>query len=80
MAIAVNKDPQKETLTPTPNGVITDFSTSGAYKTGSISIWQNGLLKDKNLDDGFTELTNTTVRMKIPPLTGDTIQAQFDPE
>lgn len=78
MGAVVNYLQVKETLTPDPDGVTTDFSCSQPYVPDSVSVWVNGRRKVDFLDDGFLELGGTTIRLKIAPLTGDTVQAQFD--
>jgi len=70
-------DPIKELLTPLPDGVITDFSTSQAYSPGSLSIWKNGHKVDPSVDNGFLEIGPTSVRMKAPPLLGDRIWGEY---
>lgn len=71
--------PECETPPETPDGVITDFTTTVAYKPGTVSVWINGMRLQADLDTGFTESPPQTVSMKEPPLTGDTIAVQFEP-
>lgn len=79
MTFQVVNVPTKETATPAPDGVTTDFSVTAAYNPRSVSVWHNGIKLEPDLDDGFTELGGSTFRMKIAPLTEDTIQAEYDP-
>ena len=71
-----------ETVTPPeiPDGIVTDFTTPSNYVPGTVSVYLNGQRKLASLDDGFIEIAPATVRMKEPPLTGDTIAIQFEPE
>lgn len=71
-------DPQKEVLTPEPDGVSTDFTFTTAYKAGTVSIWRNGKKLFPEYDDGFLEMGGSTIRMKIPPLSGDTLMGEYD--
>jgi len=71
-------DPIKESLAPEPNGVEVDFQTSQPYKSGTVSVWLNGLRKIQDWDDGFDELGGTTIRMREAPLTGDSLQAMYE--
>ena len=70
--------PSKEVPPETPDGIITDFTTTVPYKPGTISVWINGQRKLASLDDGFTEAPPTTVSMKIPLLTDDTVMLEFE--
>lgn len=73
------KNPVKELLTPSPDGVVTEFYTSSAYKTNSVSVWLNGIKLIPFFDDGFTTAGGTsTITMKEAPLTGDSLQAEYD--
>lgn len=67
-----------ESLTPEPDGVTVDFETSVAYKADTVSVWQNGLRLIRDWDDGFSEIGGTTVRMGEAPLTGDTLQVEYE--
>lgn len=75
----IRGEPEKESLVPDPNGVNTDFQTSVAYKSGTVSVWLNGIRLVDELDTGFLELGGNTIRMKEAPLTGDSIQAMYEP-
>ncbi len=72
------QDPYKRLLTPAPDGARVDFELPEAYKPGTVSVWRNGLKKDPALDDGYLELPPTTVRMKQPPLSGDTLWGEYE--
>jgi len=76
MAVHITRDPEKQTLTPAPDGVTTDFDFGFVYVPGSTSIWINGRRKIAAWDDGWTELGGSTVRLKEAPLSGDTVQGQ----
>ena len=76
--VMVTSTPVKEMLTPSPDGVTLDFQTSQAYKSGTVSVWVNGLRKIQDWDDGFEELGGTTIRMKEAPLTGDSLHAMYE--
>lgn len=78
MSVIVAKNPIKEELSPDPDGFKIDFQTSQAYKSGTVSIWRNGIRKIQDWDDGFEELGGTTIRMKEAPLTGDSLTAQYE--
>ncbi len=71
-------NPTIELLTPEPDGVTTDFSTSQAYKSGTVSVWVNGQRRVASLDNGFTEAGGTTITLKEVPLSGDTLQAEYE--
>ncbi len=72
--------PVKELLTPEPDGAVTDFTTAQRFHPGTVSIWVNGLRRLAAWDDGFTEIDDQTIRLKEAPLTGDSVQAEYQPE
>jgi len=80
VAAVVTSDTVKESLSPKPDGVTVDFNTSVAYKPGTVSVWQNGIRLIGSWDDGWTEQGGTIIRMLIAPLTGDTLQAEYEAE
>lgn len=77
--MVICKDPIKETLTPSPNGVLLVFYTSCAYKPGTVAVWLNGVKLIAPWEDGFTETGSTEITMKEAPLTGDSLQAEYEP-
>jgi len=77
--IVVCQNPVKETLTPSPNGVIQKFYTSQVYRAGTVSAWINGIKLIAGWEDGFTETGVKEVTLKETPLTGDSIQAEYEP-
>lgn len=79
MTVQILRDTSKETLTPSPDGVLTAFSTSQPYKLGTVSIWKNGVRKIQGWEDGFSAPGGTTITMSEAPLVGDSLQAQYEP-
>lgn len=78
-ALVVNKASVKETLTPFPNGIESDFLTAVDYVAGSVSVWVNGRRSISGME--FVEVPPNIVRWVADTLlTGDSIQAQYDPE
>lgn len=75
----IRGEPKKESLFPDPDGVNTDFQTSVTYKSGTVSVWLNGIRLVAELNTGFLELGGNTIRMKEAPLPGDSIQAMYEP-
>lgn len=73
--------PVKELLTPAPDGIETDFQTSVPFKSGTVSIWINGMRRLKHWDDGFDEVDAEAgiIRMKEAPEVDDSVQAEYDP-
>lgn len=61
------------------NGVNTRFSTSAMYVPGSIQVWVNGLLKQKDAPDGWTELGSNKFALGEAPLVGAVVQVYFRP-
>ena len=79
MSVTVTRYPLKETLTPSPDGIETEFYTSQLYMDNSVSVWINGVKKIRDWDDGFEETGSSEITMNEAPLTGDSIQAEYDP-
>ena len=79
MGVVASRDPFKETLTPAPDGIVQQFYTSQAYKPGSVAVWQNGIKVIGDWDDGFTETGASEITMNEAPLTGDSVQAEYEP-
>jgi hypothetical protein len=78
MSFVVVDNPEKEMLTPDPDGVTTSFHTSKPYKPGSVSVWLNGIKILSEFEDGFTEAGGTEILMKEAPWVGDSLQAEFE--
>ena len=78
MPLALTNNAVKESLSPEPNGVITEFYTSMPYKMGTVSVWQNGIRLIQDWDDGYVELGGITIRMNEAPLLGDTLQVEYE--
>ena len=72
------RNPVTEHVTPDPDGVQTTFQTSQPYRSGTLSIWVNGMRKIAQWDDGFVELGGSAIVMKEAPLTNDSVQARYD--
>jgi len=64
-------------LDGTANGFNTVFETPTDYMAGSVQIFLNGILLEKDLADGWTSPGGRKIVMKVPPLTGDTLQAYY---
>lgn len=79
MSATSNSNPKKEVLTPEPDGVRVEFQTAVAYRSGSITLWFNGQLVQKDADNGFAELGGNTIQMFEAPLVGDCLQVVYDP-
>jgi len=79
MAVMASKDPEKETLTPDPDGVTVDFFTTKDYKPGTVAVWMNGIKKIKEWDDGYDEGGGKKITMKEAPWVGDSLQAEYEP-
>ena len=79
MSITVGKDPLKENLTPSPDGLNDIFYTSQDYKPKSISVWLNGIKLIKDWDDGFEETGDDEITMNEAPISGDFLQAEYEP-
>jgi hypothetical protein len=80
MSATANVNPKKEVLTPEPDGVEVEFNTSEPYRAGSITLWMNGQLIQKDADNGFAELGDSVIQMYEAPLVGDCLQVEYDPE
>ncbi len=76
--ITATANPVKEVLSPDPDGIVTDFTSTQSYKLKSTYVWINGLLLVKAWDTGYIELGGNTIRMKIAPLAGDSLQIQYE--
>jgi hypothetical protein len=59
------------------NGVNRTFFTSGAYVPGSVQVFKNGLMGEKSLVDGWTELGSKKIRLLEAPKDGDVIQVYY---
>ena len=79
MSLVTGTNLIKETMTPSPDGVEVKFYTSQSYRGNSVSVWLNGIKLIKEFDDGFDETGSNEVTMKETPLTGDSLQAEYQP-
>jgi hypothetical protein len=61
------------------NGANTLFETPTQYLSGSVQVFLNGILLEKNLADGWSEGGNRKILMKVPPLENDVVQAYYIP-
>lgn len=68
----------KETLVPSPDGVVTSFFTSVVYRPGTVSVWLNGIKLIKGWDDGFMENGGREIVMNEAPLFGDSLQVEYE--
>ncbi len=61
--------PRFEVPTGTVDGVNTVFTVSRPYTVGSTAVFRNGLLQQRNLDDGWFETDPNAgiITMKEPP-------------
>ena len=75
--VYLNRNPVKEGLTPSPDGVIVDFYTSRDYVFATVSLWLNGLRQEP--EGNFLELGGSLIRLTVAPELEDSIQAQYDP-
>lgn len=53
------------------------FETVVPYQAGSLQVLLNGVLKDKQRDDGWDEIGGKLFRMKKPPQPGDFVGAYY---
>jgi hypothetical protein len=53
------------------------FKTAYRYKAGSLQVWRNGLMGQRELVDGWTELGGQKFRLDEAPVTGDQIQVYY---
>jgi hypothetical protein len=65
-----------ETPTGTVNGVNTVFTTAATYKTGSLTVYVNGLRQKKTTH--WTETSGTTFTMNQAPATGDLVTVDYE--
>ena len=71
-------NPRFQVAIGTVDGINTTFQTSAEYSPGSLAVFRNGVLLEKSLDNGWTEVgDNLTFNMKIAPLTLDIIQCFY---
>ena len=64
-----------ETLT---RSGLTDLLTAVAYVSGNIQVFRNGVCLDPDLDDGWTEIDSTTVRLKESAPASDVFVAYYE--
>ena len=60
-----------------PDGNLKLFQTPTDYVAGSVKIFLNGILLEKDLSDGWSELGNRKILMKVAPVPTDTLQAYY---
>ena len=58
------------------NGSNTDFTTTEAFESGSLSVFWNGLRQSAN---EITELSSSSFRISTAPQSGGSIVVQFYP-
>lgn len=56
------------------NGSNTDFTTSEAYESGSLSVFWNGLRQSAN---EITELSSSSFRISTAPQSGGSVVVQY---
>lgn len=78
MALVRIVDPQAHFTAAPPDGVTTDFAVP-PFAVGTVLVYHNGQRKFPDLDDGFLEVVPAVVRMKEPPLEGDTLEFVYVP-
>ena len=76
--IQVTREPTKALLTPNPDGIIVIFQIPENYVSGTVSVWLNGLRVITDGANGFTELGGDQIEMNAPPLSGVSVQAQYE--
>lgn len=59
------------------NGSNKLFFTPTDYVTGSVQVFVNGILLEKDLLNGWRELGNRKIVLNEAPLDGDTLQAYY---
>ena len=61
------------------DGINTAFHTITPYHPGSLAIWQNGQLLQKDEASGYiaTDPTTGLFDMKIPPIVNDTLMCYY---
>ena len=73
------KCPIIETLSGSANGTNTIFKTSASYRPGTVKVFRNGLLGERALVDGWTELGFKRIKLDEAPVSGDVLQAYYIP-
>lgn len=66
-----------ETAIGIPDGVRTIFRTSVAYVPGSLMVFLNGQLKERDHEDGFEEMGGRKFRMKEAPRSFEVVQVAY---
>jgi hypothetical protein len=71
----------KETADDTIQGIIdginTDYVVSFDFQATSVNVFLNGVLLERDRDNGFWEIPPRTVRFKIAPKTDDSVQIEY---
>jgi hypothetical protein len=65
-----------ETPAGTINGANTVFTTAATYKTGSLTVYVNGVRQKKTTH--WTETSGTTFTMNQAPTTGDLVTVDYE--
>jgi hypothetical protein len=68
-----------EVATGAVDGTNRLFRVSASYAPGSVQVWLNGLLLKRDYDDGWAELGSNVIRLKVAPVSGDTVQVFYRP-
>lgn len=66
-----------DTLTGVIDGANTLYLTTIDYDGDHVAVFQNGLLLDPSVDNGYTLTAPRTVALKEPALPGDTLEVEY---
>lgn len=66
-----------DTLTGAIDGANTVYLTTIDYAVDHVAVFQNGLLLDPSVDNGYTLTAPRTVTLKEPALPGDTLEVEY---
>jgi hypothetical protein len=61
------------------NGTNVVFRTPHEYVSGSVRVFVNGVLYAPEHEDGWEEVGPKSVRLRVPPVVGDVLQACYLP-
>lgn len=70
-------DPVLAEASGTIDGVNVDFTTPSAYHPGTLWVYLNGLLVQRDGDEGPVELGGNAFRLREAPFPGDTVHAYY---
>jgi hypothetical protein len=62
----------------TPNGTLSLFSVAYAFVPESLCVYVNGIRQRKAID--FIVISDTQFQFTSPPLAGDHLQADYNPQ